>query len=1076
MIATMFDALAANRTAWRRARNLRAGSPAGRAAPQRAPMAASAAVPDGGANRTGVRAPAARGPAPLRWAAAAAVLLGLGGAWAIASHARLLGASSGAAGAEVAALQPALPGAAFTVPAQPGVTLEQHGGGALLVAAGMRAEAPLHIDLCSQLPGPGAGRLLPLRVGYQFTDVARWVARNEAGAGPATLRNIVLAAPAAAMPRIEIGGSATPGRPLQLRWNGPDGTVRWIGDASAGAVAQGAQGQAAFQEKGWLVWGAGSALHVTRRPSPACAQAGQLTLQLYRTAPGTAGRALVAAFPARSAPVELALSPGAYVVPKAPPARLEDRDLFEQLRSRALARLGANGLVELAPRDLAAWQAAPGSIRARTLAGWDAVRLDDTARGLIERLYHRADGDYVREQVRIFNGERRLLAWRIRAADAQGSWRASVGGAPVSIADTMPLAAARLFAQVPQGWVPWQRVADWPEAGAGPAGRLVLTLPQTAGNGATLQVMLVGRVKSISGARLRAPAHAICSGRACPAADAAQLLELELTPGTRSVEIEAAPLDMDGLAAPGDGQYRHLRVAGGVLEWQPVASQPRGGRPLALAEVRLADRNGAPLWGNGATGASATAAGLAPLLGLRAGHTNSVAGMLARLPSPTGAPHAARLSLDLALQTAASGALDCVGMRRGSWDGQACSGGSAPPQGRQAGIVVIDTGSGEILAAAGAGNPEVDARNWNEVRDFDRVDPARSPLRLPALQHDGGAHRAPGSTFKVVSALGLELAAQHDRRLDALLAGQPLDAINRIARDGGFAFRTDAATYPSATTLAHITNYREQQLDRRAQDGRLGLAQALTYSLNTWFAWTAELSDRSLFGRPAGGAPGLHGLEAGALAGVRPIAGMAQRLGFERALRLDGGLLPPDYAWSRWDALQASAAHIDPIATRHELRQMAIGLRMQATPLQMALVAGAVGQGRIVAPRLLLELDGRKAAAEPGPALGVRLDRIRAGMKGVVDTGTAAGAFRGEQLAGVRRGLYGKTGTAPAGVDGRATVWFTGWLEPGSLPGQTRRLAFAAFVSHSEASGGEHAAPVVAALLRSPQLMRAATQ
>jgi cell division protein FtsI/penicillin-binding protein 2 len=72
----------------------------------------------------------------------------------------------------------------------------------------------------------------------------------------------------------------------------------------------------------------------------------------------------------------------------------------------------------------------------------------------------------------------------------------------------------------------------------------------------------------------------------------------------------------------------------------------------------------------------------------------------------------------------------------------------------------------------------------------------------------------------------------------------------------------------------------------------------------------------------------------------------------------------------------------------------------------------------------------------------------------------------------VRRGLSGKTGTSPAivtGADGvrreLATVWFTGWLEPGSLPGQRHRLAIAAFVSHSEASGGEHAAPVVAAVL-----------
>ncbi|MEO7495165.1 MAG: penicillin-binding transpeptidase domain-containing protein, partial [Massilia sp.] len=164
----------------------------------------------------------------------------------------------------------------------------------------------------------------------------------------------------------------------------------------------------------------------------------------------------------------------------------------------------------------------------------------------------------------------------------------------------------------------------------------------------------------------------------------------------------------------------------------------------------------------------------------------------------------------------------------------------------------------------------------------------------------------------------------------------------------------------------------------------------------------------------------------------------------------------------------ATPAHIDPIHTRHELRQMAIGLRMQATPLQMALAAGAVGQGRVVTPRLLLSLDGRAAAAGAGPALGVRLDRIRAGMKGVIDSGTAAGAFRATRFAPLRAGLFGKTGTAPTGADGAlATVWFTGFLQAGSLPGQDHRLALAAFVSHSEATGGEHAAPIVAAVLAS---------
>ncbi|WP_460836631.1 penicillin-binding transpeptidase domain-containing protein, partial [Massilia agri] len=362
---------------------------------------------------------------------------------------------------------------------------------------------------------------------------------------------------------------------------------------------------------------------------------------------------------------------------------------------------------------------------------------------------------------------------------------------------------------------------------------------------------------------------------------------------------------------------------------------------------------------------------------------------------------------------------------------------------------------------AGAGMGAADPARWPEVRDFDRADPARSPLRLPAFQHDGGAHRAPGSTFKAITALGLEQAARQDARLERLLDGMPLAAIDRVAQEGGYPFRIGAPSYPEGGG-ARITNFREQVAAARAVEGRFGLPQALAHSVNTWFAWTAELGDRSL----AGGVPGVRALEPGALDALRPVAGMARRLGFGAPLRLDGGLLPEDFRWGAWDALQATRSQIDPILTRHEVRQMAIGLRMQTTPLQMALVAAAVGQGRVVTPRLLLELDGRAAEQRPGPELGVRLDRLRAGMKGVVDGGTAAGAFRGKQFDGLRPGLFGKTGTAPSGADGQGTVWFMGWLEPGSLPGQTRRLAFAAFVSHSELTGGAHAAPVVAALLR----------
>ena len=1051
MIASLFDGLGAQHKAWRRARNLRAA--------RRLP-----AMP----GKPGKPAPAAHvsRPGPAAWLGAAAIVLLAGGAVLIASHARSLGAAvAGSAPSGTVrtldAFQPVLPGLAFGVSGQPGVALDAKPGGALLILSGMRAQQGVVIDLCSQALEGAGGRLAPIRIGYPFADVARWAARNEGAASPVTLRNVVLAAPG--MPQVDIGGVARAGGTLRLAWQGQ---ARWVGDAGAGAILRGERGQAALGRDGWLVWGGEGALRVTRRASAACPDAGELVLTRYHPAPGPAAAALVAAFPQQGPARSATLAPGEYRVPAQARAPLEDGALFERLLARGLVRLGPDGAIALAPRDLAAWRAAGPGQRTADLAAWDGVRLDDSARRLLERLYWRADGAYVREQVRIFNSERRLLAWRVRPG-TPGSWQAQAGGVALAHDAPLPLAASRLFERLPEGWEAWRRVADWPAGAAGLASvRLTLVLPQPARGSERIALLLAGRVRAVEGAQLL-QARAACGGRACTAPDDVSELLLAPGAGSRRIVIEAAPLDLAAMGNPGDAAWRHLRVRDGRLAWQPLA-QPRGARPVGAAPVLLADRNGTPLWQSGGATPGAQGAGLAPLLGLHAQDGHSIAGMLARLPASASAgAHAAALTLDLPLQAAAQGALECVGLRRGNWDGARCHGGAAPPAGRQAGLVLLDTGNGDILAAASAGGAVAPGTPWEEVRDFDRVDPARSPLRQAALQHDGGAERSPGSTFKIVSALGLELAARRDPSLDALLEGMPLAAIDALARERGFAFRSSAATYPASGRLAHITNYRDGTLERRAQDGRLGLAQALAYSLNTWFAWTAELGDASLFGKPQGGAPSLRALDPEALDGIRPIADMARRLGFGQAQRLDGGLLPSGYDWRNWDVLQASRAAIDPVGSRHELRQMAIGLRMQVTPLHMAMVAGAVGEGRAIAPRLLLALDGRDAQARPGAPLGVRLDRIKAGLQGVVTRGTAAGAFRAPEFDGLRGGLYGKTGTAPSGAGDQGTVWFTGWLEPGSIPGQTRRLAFAAFVSRSEATGGAHAAPVVAGLLRS---------
>ena len=1072
-ITTVMQALTERSRARRRRRNLSAGTmrkPA-RAEPQRKGEASPARV--GQAAAITARKPLAM--TQSRWIGVAGALSALVGGAIIAGHARHLGAatiSTAQASEQVhaaAAYGAVLPGVAFSVPARPGLELRVVPGGALLVAAGMQAAPPVRVDLCSQLREAGKPRLVPLRLGYRFEDVQRWLAHGAGAAEQGTLRNVLLVdatSATEAMPEVQISGMARAdfadplSEPLQLSWRSAQGKARWISDASFGQVEEGAGAQVALRQQGWLLWGT-AALRIERRANAMCPQAGDLLVQMYHlpsAMPAGGLHALVTAFPARGRAVSSSLAPGQYLVPSAPRAALEDQTLFQDLQAHGLVRLNANGAIDTVPRDLAMWSAAADTGRAAPLPGWSDVQLDHAAVKLIKRLYYEADGDYVRQQIDIYNSELRLLAWRVRSGP---QWNASVDGGPVAATTQMPGAAARLFDAVPQGWQPWMRVAHWPQTSAPPIVHLTLDLPRPAVGGETMQLMLIGRAANASGAHLQL--HAACTGRACAAEDDAQLVSLELQAGARSVRLDVQALAMQ---APEDQKYRHLRVDGGKLVWQALGNGglPSSVRAQAQSPVLLQDRTGTLLWADGAPTQPALDAGLAPMLGFSADHASSVAGMLARLPSASGAAVTARMTLDLPLQTLSQKVLECVGMRRGHWDGKVCAGGSDAPDGRHAGMVILDTETGDVLVAAGAGAGAVNSANWSEVRDFDRADPARSPLRLPALQHDGGAHQSPGSTFKVISALGLELAAANDAQIDSLLSGMPLAAINHLAQQRGYGFHTDAATYPTNPHLAHITNYKEQSLDRRAQEGRLGLAQALTYSLNTWFAWSSEMSDRSLFGRPDGGAPDLQALDANALDSVRPIVAAAHRLGFEQSLRLDGGLLPADFNWSTWDALQATPAHIDPIHTRHELRQMAIGLRMQVTPLQMAIAAAAVGQGKVVAPRLLLTLDGSDSVVPAMPDIGIRLDRIRAGMKGVVDVGTAANAFGGKALAPLRPKLYGKTGTAPTGDDS-ATVWFTGWLEPGSLPGQTHRLAVAAFVSHSEASGGDHAAPVVAAVL-----------
>eukprot|EP01030_Chromulinospumella_sphaerica_P013871 gene13869-13657_t len=310
----------------------------------------------------------------------------------IAGHARYLVQASAAtpqANRNRQALeqfQPVLSGVRFEVAERAGIAISLHPEAALLILSGMQAAPSVNIDLCSQLRGPDDARLLPLRIGYRFEDVQQLVRHNETAALPLALRNVLLVSAqgdAAGMPQVQISGKAgvdfrdPASEPLQLSWQGERADVRWLGDASLGQIEQGSKARVNLRQQGWLMWGEGAALHIERRSNVTCPQAGELSLQLYRTvnAPQQNGaarpaRALVQAFPARGQPVVSRLPAGVYQVPAAPPPALEDASLFADLQAHGLVRLNGQGAIELAPPDLLQWQALAPDQRVAGLQSW----------------------------------------------------------------------------------------------------------------------------------------------------------------------------------------------------------------------------------------------------------------------------------------------------------------------------------------------------------------------------------------------------------------------------------------------------------------------------------------------------------------------------------------------------------------------------------------------------------------------------------------------------------------------------------------------------------------------------------
>ena len=1002
----------------------------------------------------------------------------------------------------------------FIVPAGAGFQRFVPGQGLLLVQGPRRLLGQREVSLCDQrAAASAAATLLPLYVGWDWARAREAAAANRAAQPPRPahygLKNPLLDdgpggvdVPAFAVTVEPAGAPLRPyadEEPLLV-------TVRDRRSVLllADTAASGPGPALAFRRDLWLLWNAGApmdaerwdhAVRVRRLAERDC-PFGRLRVSVYGVVAGEeagseAEPRTVLWYPADGRPTrEFRLAPGRYVAPATPPPRREDAELFDRALAAGLLRSGEDGRIAVAPSDLPLRRLYasehPELLAARDgEPDWSSGIWDQEVRQLHRMLHFGASGRYVRQQVDAFNSRQLLAAVRWRPeSTATGDWRAEWGGAPLMLNAVMPPLTGRLFAEIPRGWEPWRRVARWPALAGRPPVRFHLTLDRPTRRGARLEVLVVGAAPAVTGATVLARQPRCLEAGPCGQRDAAaHWLRLELGEGATGLELEVRPLPATAFPDAYRHDFAQIQRAGERLVWRdpPAASRAAPVRPPP-AEVTLRDRAGAVLLERGQPTGTAWTLGLAALVGLDPAHEGAVGSTLARSSESGMMVVDARLTVDADLQAAALRAL------RARLPGVSAAFGSVDPyrEVRVASLVALDADRGEILAVANYPEPPQGVA-WADLYGFAVGQPRRSPLRIWAWQHDGGRLHPAGSAFKLVDALLLEREAAQRPELAAALAGPSGAEWAQLPLAQTYDFGADAACYPAhaegcapwarrpgirydwpASTAVH--NFRsaagaQTPLERmqRHGDDRYGLAQALRDSLNTWFAWLVETTDATLLDDPA--APGLAGVRAltpAALRGARPLLDVAAGLGFGVAQDLDGGLLPAGLIESG-DALRTTASTLDPIASRTEVRLAALGFRMQVTPLQLAEVVAAIATGRRVTPRLLAELNGRPASEPEGVALGIATDRIRQGMQLVASDGTARAAFADPRFDALRPYLYAKTGTADLDETGAVqNAWLVGWLEPGALPGESRRLAFACLISHTAGTGGEECGPVAA--------------
>ena len=317
-------------------------------------------------------------------------------------------------------------------------------------------------------------------------------------------------------------------------------------------------------------------------------------------------------------------------------------------------------------------------------------------------------------------------------------------------------------------------------------------------------------------------------------------------------------------------------------------------------------------------------------------------------------------------------------------------------------IVALEPATGRVLVMAS--NPSYDpnlvARRFDEVLS----QPAACEPAAPLLNRATQGLYAPGSTFKLVTAAA--------------------------ALDTGLYTPESTFFDPGYCTEygQRVFNYSDQSGPE--QFGRVTLGEAVEHSINAVFC------------------------DLGQELGTDTVLEYARRFGFYEKPPLE---TPADERVA--SGLYDGAELFEPeLESDVDVGRLAFGQeRLLATPLQMAMVAGAIANdGESMRPfvvdRILKPDESVLSETKPERLRTAVTPKTAAELAVMMERVTRSGTGRRAQIPGVR--VAGKTGTAETGRDDRNDAWFVGFA-----PIDRPQVAIAVTISDQSGTGGSVAAP-----------------